>query len=282
MAWRMRSASLADEVGVVRGEAHPGHLGAQRRHLLGQDRRETVLDQAAENLAAGHHDAGSGAAQRPHRKHAAVLPGDGRCALDRRALHHQRDGAGGAHQLALRDQGVGVQGRAHHLIDHIEGRQRRRANLQEAVDGGRLVLVDFILRQVDDVEVVLAELLQVADVLVADRVPLAEGRTLELPGPDLGDVVRQLGPDRILQHYFFQHRFAPFVVNPDLIFIDWNSFHPPGSRQTQTDSILPQGDHFRAPFAGSFGMMPVIVGSRKPRHFAGRPVHVRPGDLSGV
>jgi hypothetical protein len=36
-------------------------------------------------------------------------------------------------------------------------------------------------------------------------VALAEGRALELPGPDFGDVVRQLGSHCILQVYFFEH-----------------------------------------------------------------------------
>ena len=76
-------------------------------------------------------------------------------------------------------------------------------------DGGRLVLVDLVLGQVEDVEVVLAQLLQVADVLVAHRVTLAEGRALELAGPDLGDVVRQPGPHRILHVIFFSMSRVP-------------------------------------------------------------------------
>jgi hypothetical protein len=52
---------------------------------------------------------------------------------------------------------------------------------------------------------VLPQLLEMADIFVAHRVALAEGRALELPGPDLGNVVRQLGPHRILQIDFFHH-----------------------------------------------------------------------------
>ena len=60
-----------------------------------------------------------------------------------------------------------------------------------------LVFVDFIIGQIDEVEVVLAQLLQVADILVADFMALAKGRPLELAGPDLGDVVSQPGADGV-------------------------------------------------------------------------------------
>jgi hypothetical protein len=42
-------------------------------------------------------------------------------------------------------------------------------------------------------------------------VTLAEGRAFELSGPDLGDVVRQPGPHCILQVYFLQHVYRPFL-----------------------------------------------------------------------
>jgi hypothetical protein len=42
--------------------------------------------------------------------------------------------------------------------------------------------MDFIFSQIYDIEVVLPELLQTAQVLLTDRMPLAEGRPLELSG----------------------------------------------------------------------------------------------------
>jgi hypothetical protein len=52
-----------------------------------------------------------------------------------------------------------------------------------------------------------------ADIFVAHRVALAEGRAFKLPGPDLRDVVRQLGPHRILHVYFLQHVYRTFLMS---------------------------------------------------------------------
>ena len=58
--------------------------------------------------------------------------------------------------------------------------------------------MDFIFFQVDDVEIIFAELLQAAQVFIANRVALAKGGAFEFPGANLGDVMGQLGAHRIL------------------------------------------------------------------------------------
>ena len=85
-------------------------------------------------------------------------------------------------------------------------------------DGGRLVLVDFVIRKIDHIQMVLPQFLEMADILIAHRVALAEGRALELPGPDLRDVVRQLGSHCILQVYFFQHVRFPSILGVPYLF----------------------------------------------------------------
>jgi hypothetical protein len=52
--------------------------------------------------------------------------------------------------------------------------------------------VDFILLEVDQVEVVFAQLLQVADIFIADGMPLAKSRPLEFARTDLRDIMGQV------------------------------------------------------------------------------------------
>jgi hypothetical protein len=65
--------------------------------------------------------------------------------------------------------------------------------------------MDFIIGQIDYVEVILAQLLQTADVFMADFVALAIGRPLELAGSDFGDIVGQPGAYGVLHADRFQH-----------------------------------------------------------------------------
>ena len=178
--------------------------------------------------------------------------------------------------------------------------------------GGRLVLVDLVIRKIDHIQMVLPQLLEMADIFVAHRVALAEGRALELPGPDLRDVVRQLGPHRILQVDFFQHiglrlsRFRGVRVSAAAAFLnvaqftlkaqtDSGSGHTPACKDFifVTSLSMGTGSIFQPPSVRQrkamtsarrlpgFSMMPVIMRGGQLRHLAGRPVHVRPGDLAG-
>jgi len=119
---------------------------------------------------------------------------------------------------------VTVQGGAHDLIHHIKGRQGGGVDFKQPVggrqqvdlalmglilpgntiagqgfcqNGGGLVFMDLVFCQIDDVQVVFTELLKVANIVVADRVALVKGGTLEFPGANLGNVMGQLSPNGI-------------------------------------------------------------------------------------
>ena len=55
--------------------------------------------------------------------------------------------------------------------------------------------------------------LQMADVFLTNGMPLAESRTLEDSGTDLGDVMRQGEPHRLFQRDTFQHGTSSSMIN---------------------------------------------------------------------
>ena len=72
----------------------------------------------------------------------------------------------------------------------------------------RLIFVDFVLN-VDEVKMVFTQFLQVANVIVADRVAFAKGRALKLAGTNFSDVVGQFRSDGFFYLYLLQHdRFS--------------------------------------------------------------------------
>jgi hypothetical protein len=63
---------------------------------------------------------------------------------------------------------------------------------------GCLVLVDFVLFQIDYIQVIFTEFLEMAKVFIADGMAFMKGGALELTGSNLGNVMGQFGADRIL------------------------------------------------------------------------------------
>ena len=64
--------------------------------------------------------------------------------------------------------------------------------------------MNFVLGQIEEVKVVFTQFLKVAQILIADGMALAKGRTLEFAGPNLRNIVGKLCADSILQFDFFQ------------------------------------------------------------------------------
>jgi hypothetical protein len=58
--------------------------------------------------------------------------------------------------------------------------------------------MDLIFRQINDVKMILAQFLQMAEISLTHGVTSPKGRPFELAGADLGDVMRQLAPYSIL------------------------------------------------------------------------------------
>jgi hypothetical protein len=58
--------------------------------------------------------------------------------------------------------------------------------------------MDFIFRQINDVKVIFAQFLQMAEISLTYGVTSPEGRPFELAGTDLCDVMSQLAPYSIL------------------------------------------------------------------------------------
>ena len=72
-------------------------------------------------------------------------------------------------------------------------------------DVGRVVLVELILFYIKLVKVVFTQPLEMTDVFVADDMASLKGRALGLAGPDLGDVMGQLGSDSVFDPYCSGH-----------------------------------------------------------------------------
>ena len=70
---------------------------------------------------------------------------------------------------------------------------------------------DFVILQIDEIQVVFAQLLQMAQVFIADCVPLVEGRALELTGTNLGNIMGQFRSHGLLKFYFFEHSFFSLI-----------------------------------------------------------------------
>ncbi len=54
--------------------------------------------------------------------------------------------------------------------------------------------MNFVIGQIDDVEMILSQTLEMTEVSLTYGVATSEGRTLELARADLGDVMGQLAP----------------------------------------------------------------------------------------
>ena len=76
-------------------------------------------------------------------------------------------------------------------------------------DGRGFVFVDFILLQVDHIKVILPQALQAAEIVLADRVALAESRPFKLARSDFGDIVRQLEAHGLFHFHGFNHLSSP-------------------------------------------------------------------------
>jgi hypothetical protein len=53
--------------------------------------------------------------------------------------------------------------------------------------------------------VIFTQTLEFTEIFVADRMPLSEGRTLELTWANLGNIVGQFGSDSVFQLYCLPH-----------------------------------------------------------------------------
>jgi hypothetical protein len=78
-------------------------------------------------------------------------------------------------------------------------------------DQGSVVFVDFILFEVQDIEVIFSQALKVTDVSVAYGVIFPEGGTFEFTGAYFRDVVSELGAHSVLDFYFLDQRISPFA-----------------------------------------------------------------------
>jgi len=116
---------------------------------------------------------------------------------------------------------VTVEGSAHHFIDHVNRRQRCGVNREQTIsfcyqldfslprlilpdntfagqsrgqNGRCLIFMYFVIGQVNGIEMVFSQFLKMAQVIIADRMPHAEGRSLEHAGTDFGDIVGKFSP----------------------------------------------------------------------------------------
>jgi hypothetical protein len=62
---------------------------------------------------------------------------------------------------------------------------------------GRLIFMDFVLSQVNQVKVVFTQLLKMAQIFIADRMAFLKGSAFELSRTNLGDIMGQLRSHRI-------------------------------------------------------------------------------------
>ena len=155
------------------------------------------------DLAAGDHQAGPGLAQGSDRDHAAVLAGDGGGPFD-----GARFMTSGMARVAATSSPFFTRVwlcRVAHMTSStmLKAASAGGVDRKQTVDGrlqtdlaflgivlpgntfagqslgqnrGRLVFMDFVIFQIDQVEVIFAEFLQMAEVFIADRVALAESR----------------------------------------------------------------------------------------------------------
>ena len=65
--------------------------------------------------------------------------------------------------------------------------------------------MDFVLSQVNQLKVVFTQLLKMTQIFIADRVAFLKGSTFEFTGANLGDIMGQVRPHRILEFYFLEH-----------------------------------------------------------------------------
>jgi hypothetical protein len=80
-----------------------------------------------------------------------------------------------------------------------------------AKDQGGIVFVDFVLFEVKDIEVILPQALEMADVPFAYGVIFPEGGTLEFTGPYFRDIVSELGAHGILNFDFLDQQKSPLL-----------------------------------------------------------------------
>jgi hypothetical protein len=136
-----------------------------------------------------------------------------------------------------------VKGGAHDLVHHIESGQSSGIDYQKTVsfceqinfplprtvlpgdtissqscgqNDCRLVFVDLIIGQIKDVQVVLAQPLEMAEISLTHCVTSAKGWSFELAWTDLGNVMDHFTANSFLQFHFLEHHIAPGLVLPVL------------------------------------------------------------------
>ena len=197
---------LADQLFIVGSKCDSIYFRAQGGHLLAQNRREAIFDQTMKNFVTGDHQSDRCLAKGFNRQHRAVLPyfacphisGEGMI------LGGIVDVTPELLQIILR------QGRGVDLKQSVGGSQQVDLALMGVIlpgnafacqgigqNSGGLVFVDFVLLQIDDVEIIFSKFLEVAQIFVADRMTFTKGGTLKIAGSNLGYVVGQLGADGI-------------------------------------------------------------------------------------
>jgi hypothetical protein len=130
-----------------------------------------------------------------------------------------------------------MQSGAHHLIHHIEGgkgggiyRQQTGCFCQKTYlpfpgailpddtissqgsgqDNRSFIFVNFIFCQINDVEMILAELLEMTEIRLTYGMAPSKGGSLEFTGANLSNVMRQFVAYSVLQVYCLQHHVPPF------------------------------------------------------------------------
>jgi hypothetical protein len=131
-----------------------------------------------------------------------------------------------------------VKGRTHHLLHHVESGQGCRVHHEEPVslrkesyfsffwrsftghsfagkgiteDQGCVVLVDFVLFEIEDIEMIFSQTLEMTDVPVANGVIFSEGRAFEFAWAYFRDIVGELRPHSVLHFDFLDQQGSPFL-----------------------------------------------------------------------
>ncbi len=223
---------LTDLGDVVRGKDDLDYLGTQGREFGAQNRLKPVLDPSVEDLIAGNNQTGPGLAQGLDLNHRGAGPGNGHGLIDQGPRRNQRNQAGACNGLALFHRGIGVEGGAHHLAQHVETVEGVDVDLQQTVavgddgnlafhrlgragdpvtdqGGGQffrgLILMDLFRSQLQDIDIVLAQTFQVVNIFGPDDMALLEGAALEFVFDDLGDIMGQDHAHSLFHGNCFSH-----------------------------------------------------------------------------
>jgi hypothetical protein len=129
-----------------------------------------------------------------------------------------------------------VQAGAHDLLHHVESGKAGRVHHQQTVslgeephlsllggpftshavagkgfaeDQGGVIFVEFVLFEVQDIEVIFSQALEVTDVPLTNRMVFSKSGALELAGPYFRDIVCELSAHGVLNFEFLDQRRSP-------------------------------------------------------------------------